>query len=86
MNCRGQHRRPSADSAETGQTFLSLHRQLIGVTSEQPTECPFCDFEPDVPESDVKTAPEREVQRVHQHVEMEHPNRADELSSYTSDQ
>lgn len=49
------------------------------------TECPFCEFEPDVAEGDVKTAPEREVQRVHEHVEREHPQRTDELSTYTSD-
>ncbi|QIO25585.1 hypothetical protein [Haloarcula sp. JP-L23] len=48
------------------------------------TECPFCDFEPDVPPGDVKTAPEQVTHRVHQHVEEEHSERTDELDTYTS--
>lgn len=50
------------------------------------TECPFCDFEPDVPHEDPKTAPEKTQHLVHRHVEKEHPNRTDELSTYTSKQ
>lgn len=56
------------------------------MTQNAPTECPFCEFDPDVATGDVKTAPEREVQRVHKHVEKQHPDRTEELSSYTSDQ
>ncbi|MFB6096440.1 MAG: hypothetical protein ABEJ74_03525 [Haloferacaceae archaeon] len=54
------------------------------MTGESLTECPFCGFDPDVAHGDVKTAPEREVQRVHKHVEQEHPDRTDELSTFTS--
>lgn len=56
------------------------------MTQNAPTECPFCDFVPDVAKDDVKTAPEREVQQIHKHVEKKHPDRTDELPSYTSDQ
>ncbi|WP_267640142.1 hypothetical protein [Haloarchaeobius amylolyticus] len=53
--------------------------------SQEPlTECPFCEFEPDVPHADPKTAPEKSQHRVHRHVEQEHPDRTDELSTYTS--
>jgi hypothetical protein len=48
------------------------------------SECPFCEFEPDVPHEDVKTAPEQRTHRVHRHVEEEHPDRADEVDTYTS--
>jgi hypothetical protein len=48
------------------------------------SECPFCDFEPDVPHEDVKNAPEQATHRVHQHVEEKHPDQTDELDSYTS--
>jgi hypothetical protein len=48
------------------------------------SECPFCDFEPDVKHEGVKTAPEKATHRVHQHVEKEHPDRTDELDTYTS--
>lgn len=48
------------------------------------TECPFCDFEPDVPHEGAKSAPEQVTHRVHQHVETEHPDRADDLDTYTS--
>ena len=48
------------------------------------TECPFCDFEVDTPHEDEKTAPEKATHRVHRHVEREHPDRTDDLSTYTS--
>jgi hypothetical protein len=44
------------------------------------TECPFCEFEADVPHGDVKTAPEKAPHRVKRHVETEHPDRTDEFS------
>jgi uncharacterized Zn finger protein (UPF0148 family) len=45
------------------------------------TECPFCDFEPHVAKEDVKTSPEKEVQEVYKHLEKEHPDRSNELST-----
>ena len=48
------------------------------------SECPFCDFEPDITQEDVKTAPELVTHRVHQHVEKAHPEQTDELDTYTS--
>jgi hypothetical protein len=54
------------------------------VTRTPLTECPFCEFEVDFPHEDVKTAPEKATHRVHRHVENAHPNRTDELSTYTS--
>jgi hypothetical protein len=47
------------------------------------TECPFCEFEADLPD-DLKTAPEQAPARVHRHVEEQHPDKADELSEYTA--
>jgi hypothetical protein len=54
------------------------------VSQNSLSECPFCDFEPDVTHENVKTAPEQATHRVHQHVEREHPERTDELDTYTS--
>ena len=64
--------------------LFRLQEQCRVVSQDPLSECPFCEFEPDVPQEDVKTAPEQLTHRVHRHVEEEHPNRADELDTYTS--
>lgn len=61
-----------------------LQKQRGGMSQDSLTECPFCDFEPDVPHEDVNSAPEQVTHRVHQHVEKEHSDRTDELDTYTS--
>jgi hypothetical protein len=71
--------------ASDGVTSLfSRRRQRADMSQDTLSECPFCDFEPDVPHEDVKNAPEQATHRVHQHVEEKHPDQTDELDSYTS--
>jgi hypothetical protein len=52
---------------------------------EPPVECPFCDFEPDIPKGGVKMAPEMEVRRVYIHVRKEHQENLDELPPHLSE-
>lgn len=51
---------------------------------EPPTECPYCDFEPDLPKGDVKIAPEMEVYEVYIHIGKEHQAQLDELPPHLS--
>lgn len=56
------------------------------MTQAQLTACPFCDFEADIDHEDPKIAPEKATHQVHRHVDTEHPDRTDDLQTYTSQQ
>lgn len=64
--------------------LFPLQRLRYHMSQDSLTECPFCDFEPDVSHEGAKSGPEQTTHRVHHHVEEEHPNRTDELDTYSS--